>query len=242
MANRRMFSRDVVCTDAFLDMPASTQALYFQFGMAADDDGFVSSPRKIALLSNCGADDIKLLAAKGYIIPFQSGICVIRNWRQNNELKADRYHETIHLEEKQLLEIIGRSSKGKGGYYQIAGEVETKCLQDVSVLEPQYSIDKNSIDKDSIESRPGKPSRSRFTPPSVDDVRSYCAERHNGIDAQHFVDYYTANGWTQGKGKQIKDWRACVRTWERSSINGRGYEHNTATDASAEKIPGVIEL
>lgn len=70
MANRRMFSLDVVDTDRFLDMSASAQALYFHLGMRADDDGFVSSPRKIAKASNCGLDDLTLLAAKGFIIPF----------------------------------------------------------------------------------------------------------------------------------------------------------------------------
>lgn len=218
MANRRMFAREIVCTDSFLDMPASTQALYFQFGMAADDDGFVSSPRKIALLSNCGADDIKVLASKGYIIPFQSGICAITNWRQNNELKADRYHETIHLAEKRLLEIVGCSAKGNGGYYQIAGEVETKCLQDVSKMEPQYSTEKNSIDKESLGDKTGKPSRSRFVPPSVEEVRAYCVERGNSIDAQRFHDYYEMRGWRAGKDT-MRSWKAAVRTWEQ---NDRG--------------------
>lgn len=74
MANRRMFSLDVVDTDRFLDMSASAQALYFHLGMRADDDGFVSSPRKIAKASNCGLDDLTLLAAKGFIIPFESGV------------------------------------------------------------------------------------------------------------------------------------------------------------------------
>lgn len=225
-----MFSREIVCTDSFLDMPASTQALYFQFGMAADDDGFVSSPRKIALLSNCGADDIKLLASKGYIIPFASGICVITNWRQNNELKADRYHETIHLAEKRLLEIVGCYAKGNGGFYQMAGEVETKCLQNVSTVETQYSID-----KDSAESRPGKPSRAHFTPPSIEEVRAYCEERHNGVDAQRFHDFYSANGWVQGRGKPVKDWKACVRTWET-----KGNAHN-ATPQQANTADAIKE-
>lgn len=81
MANRRMFSLDVVDTDRFLDMSASAQALYFHLGMRADDDGFVSSPRKIAKASNCGLDDLTLLAAKGFIIPFESGVVVVTHIR-----------------------------------------------------------------------------------------------------------------------------------------------------------------
>lgn len=72
MANKRMFSIDVVDTDKFLDMPVSTQALYFHFGMRADDDGFVSSPKKIVKIANCTNDDLRVLISKGYIIPFES--------------------------------------------------------------------------------------------------------------------------------------------------------------------------
>ncbi len=84
MANRRMFSLDVVDTDKFLEMPLSTQALYFHFGMRADDDGFVSSPKRIIKSLCCNEDDLKLLIAKGYLIPFESGVVVISDWNINN--------------------------------------------------------------------------------------------------------------------------------------------------------------
>lgn len=72
-----MFSLDVVDTDAFLDLPASSQSLYFHLGLRADDDGFISSPRRIASTVNASTDDLKLLIAKGFIIPFASGVCVV---------------------------------------------------------------------------------------------------------------------------------------------------------------------
>ena len=106
MAIRRMFSLEVVDTDAFLDLPASSQALYFHLGMRADDDGFVSSPKKITALVNCSPDDLSLLIAKGFIIPFQSGVCVIRDWKTNNSIRSDRYHETRYLEEKRQLSLL----------------------------------------------------------------------------------------------------------------------------------------
>ena len=96
MAKRRMFSLDVVDTDAFLDLPASSQSLYFHLGIRADDDGFVSSPRRITAMVSASADDLKLLAAKGFVIPFQSGVCVIRDWRINNYIQKDRYSPTIY--------------------------------------------------------------------------------------------------------------------------------------------------
>ena len=135
MARKRMFSLLVVDTDEFLDMPSSTQSLYYHLGMRADDDGFVSSPRKIVKLVNCSDDDLKLLIAKGFIIPFDSGIIAIKHWKLNNDLKKDRYTPTIYLNEKSTLRV------NKNRVYSIVG----------NNLDTQYSIDKNSIDKNSID-------------------------------------------------------------------------------------------
>ena len=95
MARKRMFSLLVVDTDEFLDMPSSTQSLYYHLGMRADDDGFVASPKKIVKLVNCSNDDLRLLIAKGFIIPFDSGIIAIRHWKLNNDLKKDRYTPNV---------------------------------------------------------------------------------------------------------------------------------------------------
>ena len=95
MANRRMFSLSVVDTDKFLEMPATTQLLYFHLGMRADDDGFVSSPRKVLSFTNCTNDDMKVLISKGFIIPFESGIVVITHWKQHNYIQSDIYRKTI---------------------------------------------------------------------------------------------------------------------------------------------------
>lgn len=109
MRNKRMFSIDVVDTDKFLDMPTSTQALYFHLGMRADDDGFVTSPKKILAISGCNNDDLNLLIAKNFIIPFESGVIVITDWKTNNYLRGDRYAATRCIEEKKnLVEINGK--------------------------------------------------------------------------------------------------------------------------------------
>lgn len=105
MANRRMFSLEIVDTDAFLDMPASTRLLYYDLGMRADDDGFLQNAQKIARYTGAGADDLRLLAAKGYIIPFENGIVVIRHWHANNQIRKDRYKPTICSQEKAVLTI-----------------------------------------------------------------------------------------------------------------------------------------
>ena len=90
MAERRMFAKCITESDAFLDMPLSTQALYFHLGMVADDDGFVSSPKKITRSINASEDDLKLLLAKRFVLGFESGIVVIKHWKMNNYIRNVR--------------------------------------------------------------------------------------------------------------------------------------------------------
>lgn len=103
MANRRLFSRTVARSDAFLDMPLSTQALYFHLGLEADDDGFCSAPKTIARLIGAAQNDYDLLVAKGFLIQFDDGVVVIKHWRINNTIRKDRYHETEYQEHKKAL-------------------------------------------------------------------------------------------------------------------------------------------
>lgn len=93
MASKRMFSLAVADTDLFLDMPSSSQALYFHLGLRADDDGFVASPKKIAKICGCGDDDLRILVSKRFILPFESGIVVLTHWHlNNNRIKDDTSH------------------------------------------------------------------------------------------------------------------------------------------------------
>jgi hypothetical protein len=109
-----MFSKRIVDTDAFLDMPLSARLLYYDLAMRADDDGFVASPKKILRVVGCSEDDLETLIARQFIIPFQSGICVIRDWRIHNYIRSDRYRETQYIAEKRQLILC------ENGAYQIA--------------------------------------------------------------------------------------------------------------------------
>ena len=210
MAQKRMFSLAVTDTDKFLDMSASAQALYFHLGMHGDDDGFVASPKKIARGVGCNDDDLRLLASKGYIIPFESGVIVIVDWNINNTLKNDRYHETIFAAERALV------SEDSAGRWVLGSSMVPERKQLGSSLEPEHNITKLNRTKQNKEKTADKPPRAaRFTPPSVEEVRVYCAERKNSVDAERFVDFYASKGWLVGKSK-MKDWRAAVRSWERS--------------------------
>lgn len=149
MAQKRMFSLKVVDTDKFTEMPTSTQCLYFHLGMHGDDDGFVSSPRKIARAAGCNDDDMRLLAAKGFIIPFDTGVIVITDWRINNTLKNDRYQETIYVEEKAQISM---DSTGK---YIRNSCTEPQKFQIGSGLEPQRNLTQPNPAKDNKDQRRG---------------------------------------------------------------------------------------
>lgn len=103
MAERRMFAKTIIDSDTFLDLPATTQLLYFHLGMRADDDGFVDKPRSVMRMIGGSKNDLDLLFAKQFLIPFESGVVVIKHWKIHNYIRKDRYSETIHLEEKLLF-------------------------------------------------------------------------------------------------------------------------------------------
>ena len=154
MAERRMFSKTVVDSDAFLDMPLSTQALYFHLSMRADDDGFLNNTKRIQRLIGATDDDLKLLIMKRFVIPFEDGIVVIKHWRMNNYLRKDRYTQTIYQEELAMLSVK------EDGSYTLAetsgipdgNQCVTVGIPDGNQLATQVSIGKDRIGKVSIES------------------------------------------------------------------------------------------
>lgn len=105
MAERRMFAKSIVDSDAFMDMPTSSQMLYFHLAMRADDDGFVNNPRKIQRMVGASDDDMRIIASKRFILVFKSGVIVIKHWRIHNYLRSDRYRPTAYIEELSQLTI-----------------------------------------------------------------------------------------------------------------------------------------
>ena len=141
MAERRMFAKTIIDSDAFLDMPLSTQALYFHLSMRADDDGFINNAKKIQRMLGCSDDDMKILLAKNFIIPFETGVCVIKHWKIHNLIQKDRYKPTVYGELKNKLSL-----KNNNVY-----TLDTSCIQFVSNMEPQVSIGKDSLDNTSAD-------------------------------------------------------------------------------------------
>lgn len=153
MAERRMFSKVVIDSDTFLDMPLSAQALYFHLSMRADDDGFVSSPKRIQTYVGASTDDLKILLAKHFLIPFESGVVVIKHWKVHNYIQKDRYKETYYQAEKALLEEASKTKE-----YTRKLNLDTSCIQTVSNMDTNciqtgYKLDTQvrDRDRDSIE-------------------------------------------------------------------------------------------
>ena len=120
MAQRRMFSKEITTSDLFVDMPASTQLLYFHLGMEADDEGFIGNARMLGRAYGASNDDLKLLQAKGFIIVFESGVTVVKDWNLNNQIRKDRLKQTIYQTEKSLLTLDNT------GVYQLDNQMTTK--------------------------------------------------------------------------------------------------------------------
>lgn len=137
-----MFSPEIVCDDKFIDMPATSQLLYFHLGMAADDDGFVG-PKKVMRMVGAGDDDLKMLLGKGFAIPFESGVIVIRHWRVNNLIRKDWYRPTTHLEEKALLTM------DKSNRYALVNETvpssSTQVVRELGSNKGSFLIEKPDI-------------------------------------------------------------------------------------------------
>lgn len=209
MAERRMFAKTIIDSDSFLDMPLSSQALYFHLSMRADDEGFVNNPKKIARMIGASDDDFKVIVAKNFVIPFESGIVVIKHWRIHNYIQKDRFKETVYKEERSELELKDN------GAYTISEGVYTECIQNVSRLETQDSIGKyrDSIGKVSIEEikqkhKFGDNSNVLLTDDEIQKLREQFPNDYR--DRINRLSYYLAS-----TGKHYKSHYMTILSWAR---------------------------
>ena len=147
MAQKRMFSKKVTDSDKFLDLPLTAQALYFHLNMHGDDDGFVDNTKTVKRMLGASDGDLRMLIEQNFLIPFESGVVVIKDWRVHNTIKNDRYQKTIYTDEFKRLSIAENKSY-------------TEWFQNGSNMEPQIRLDKDSIGKDRLEE-----DRGGYTPP-----------------------------------------------------------------------------
>lgn len=181
-----MFSKSVISSGRFLRMPPTSRLLYYDLGMAADDDGIVEA-YTVMRSDGCTEDDLRVLIAKGFIRLLNEDLVTqIMDWKTNNTIQKDRYKPSI--------------------YAELVSRMDTKCIQPVSKMETQVSIGKS---KDRLGNK-----YTAQNPPTLDEVRAYCNERQNGVNAEKWYAHYEAVGWKVGKNP-MKDWKAAVRTWEK---------------------------
>ena len=216
MAERRMFAKTIVTSDAFLDMPASTRCLYFLLGMVADDDGFVNNPKSIMRQAGSTADDLNLLIAKRFILTFQSGVVVIKHWCIHNTIQKDRYKETKYLEEKSTLMLDENKA-----YTESEIDVYPECIQTVSNMDTQVRLGKDKLGEDSVgkvieEVAPPKPTRHKYglyenVLLTDEDFQKLKEEfPHDYTERIERLSEYIAS-----TGKKYKSHLATIRAWAR---------------------------
>jgi hypothetical protein len=234
MANRRMFSKVVTNSDSFLDMPGSSQALYFHLGMNADDDGFVQA-RTIVRQVGANPDDLKLLLAKGFLISFEDGVIVVKDWKVNNEIRVDRYKETFYVQHKSLL----RENEQK--QYEIASSVGS--TKKIPVVIPTVLPSGDNLD---TQVRLGKVRLGDTAPTQnyrrIDDIG---AETLKEIAEMYEIEVKTAQmvwenckGWYIEKGKKAANYKQALQNWVRKDLTeGKIAKKRTAK----EFVPPVFE-
>ena len=211
MAERRMFAKTIIDSDAFLDMPMSARLLYYDLAMRADDDGFINSPKKIMRFVGASIDDLNILAIRKFIIPFDNGVVVIKHWRIHNYIRKDRYIETTYVDEKALLEIDENHA-----YKLVNGEKKTLVDQRSTDGLPLVDVGKDRIGKDRLgKDKDISPTRHKYGEYqnvllSDEDLEKLKTEFLDWSDRIERLSAYMAS-----TGKSYKNHLATIRNWAR---------------------------
>ena len=193
MAQRRMFNKTITNGDDFLEMPMSSQVLYFHLSMNADDDGFINNWKSIMRMTGTKEDDLKVLIAKQYIIPFDSGVIVIKHWRLNNYLQKDRITPTQYQEELKKLQLDNNN----------VYKMYTKCIHSID----KYRLDKNNKEKEIYKE---KEKYGEFENVLLTKEEYAKLEKSNLLPYIEKLSSYIAS-----KGKKYKSHYATILTWSR---------------------------
>ncbi|MGH1847114.1 replisome organizer [Enterococcus gilvus] len=232
MAERRMFAKTIIDSDAFLDMPLSSQALYFHLSMRADDDGFINNPKKIQRMVGSSEDDLKLLIAKRFIIAFESGVIVIKHWKIHNYIQKDRYKPTLYQEEKSIL-----TNKNNNSY-----TVDTECIHDGYSLETQVRLGKDRLElgkdrKDITPSQPkATPARHKYGEYKnvlLSDVQLEKLKKEFPADWEARIE--RVSSYCESTGKSYKNYFATIKNWAKKDHTGNRYGNKRV-----EKLPSHI--
>jgi len=219
MADRRMFSKKIIDTDSFLDMPATARLLYFDLAMRADDEGFIGSPKGVMRATGASNDDMNILIMRKFVIPFDSGVVVIRHWKIHNYIQNDRFKPTVYTEEKaQLSEKNGVVSKLDTDCIQIVSKVDTQDRLEIEIGKSKSKD--NSLPHPEVRGEE-KPKKTRaFIPPTLEQIEGYVKEANLNIDPVQFYTYFTTPNdagqtWIDSLGKPVRNWKQKMQTWNK---------------------------
>ena len=233
MAEKRMFSSNVIDSDAFLDMSPTARLLYYDMGMRADDDGFIDSPKKIMRIIGASDSDLKELIDNGFVLRFESGVIVIRHWYVNNRVRRDTYHETIYTEEKSRLLLE------KNNVYQLRNDSVTDTLQTRDEIGSQNRVDKSRLEKDRLDEscacesktenlvESGQPSQespvvyfpTKFgeQPIYQKDVDDLTRLFNGSVDVRNEI--LSCKAYYSDKPESVSSWQSAVKVWINRTIN-----------------------
>ena len=236
MAERRMFAKDVVRSDRFLSMSASSRELYFQLGMETDDEGFVSSPLAVMRVCSAVRSDMETLINNGFVIPFESGVVLVRHHWLNNTFRSLRRHGTVNVREAEEVVLgddkvwslrsgdvpavlpIGPSlDQGGTNDGPSLDQGGTTTVQKAPLKElnrTELNLTEQNRTEKSVRASKKPTHRASFVPPTVEQVRDHCREKGYTFSPEQFVAYYETRGWKTSSGTPVKSWESACVTWQ----------------------------
>ena len=210
MAERRMFAKTIIDSDAFLELPVSSQLLYFHLSMRADDEGFINKPKTIMRMLGAKDDDMNILIMKKFIIPFESGVVVIKHWRIHNYLQNDRLTPTKYVDERDQLELDENKA------YRLNLK---PCIQNTGEVYTQVRLGKVSIGKNSKD----------ISPPALGEFKNVVLTEEEKakiveLNLVHYIDRLST--YIEQTGKKYKSHYATILTWSRRDVNEKSNKKN----------------
>lgn len=240
VAERRMFAKTIIDSDAFLDMPLSSQSLYFHLSMRADDEGFINNPKKIQRMIGSSDDDLRLLMAKNFILAFESGVIVIKHWKIHNYIRNDRFKPTMYQDEKALL-----SEKGNKSYSLDQGGIPDDN-QPTYQMDTQDRLGKDRLGKDRKDITPSQ----KKAPPIRHKYGEYKNVLLSDQELEKLKSEFPSNWktWIEkvseycaATGKPYKNYLAVIRKWAKNDKNSnQNVSTRSRPRGRIEKLPDYI--
>lgn len=224
MANKRMYSKDITDSDAFIEMSSAAQALYFHLNQGADDDGFNNQVQIAMMKAHASTDDLKILMAKNFVIRFECGVIVIKHWRLHNTLRKDRYTPTNYQEELNMLGI-----KDNGVYTLGCQPVDSGLPSGCPSIDKSSVVESSVVEESIVEAAPPKPTRHKYG--SYKNV--FLTDEDYGKLQQEFPHDYTArierlSEYMASTGKSYKNHLATIRNWAKRDKPQQGRKNSSS--------------